>query len=140
MLPDVVDRLGPGGEQLVQLGQVLDPGGALPGQLDQELIPHSPEESFDFSPPFWLTGQSRLILWITGRWMSRAAIWVCGGRVRDGGWFPRGGGLWRRRLRGCGAAGRSGRPGRSGYWRRGRGRGAPRRRRAGRHGGKGWSG
>ncbi len=43
MLPDVVDRLGPGGEQLVQLGQVLDPGGALLGQLDQELIPCGPE-------------------------------------------------------------------------------------------------
>ena len=56
MLPDVVDRLGPGGEQLVQLGQVLDPGGALLGQLDQELIPHGPEEPFYFPPPFWPSG------------------------------------------------------------------------------------
>ncbi len=72
MLPDVVDRLGPGGEQLVQLGQVLDPGGALLGQLDQELIPCGPEEPFYFSPPFWLTGQSQLILWITG---SRSRPW-----------------------------------------------------------------
>src|SRR5437868_14870247 len=56
VLPDVVDRLGPGGEQLVQPGQVRDPGGALLGKLDQELIPHSPEKSFYFSFPFWPSG------------------------------------------------------------------------------------
>jgi hypothetical protein len=54
--PDVVDRLGPGGEQLVQLGQVLDPGGALPGKLDQEAILDGPEKSFYFSLPFWPSG------------------------------------------------------------------------------------
>ena len=58
------------GEQLVQLGQVLDPGGALLGELGQELIPDCPEKSFDLPSAFWLTGQSRLILWITGRWMT----------------------------------------------------------------------
>ena len=50
MLPDVVDRLGPGGEQLVQLRQVRDPGGAVLGQLDQELAADGPEKSFDFPP------------------------------------------------------------------------------------------
>jgi hypothetical protein len=63
--------------------------------------------------------------------------WVRGGRVRDGGWSLRGDGPWRRRLRGYGAAGRSGRPGRTRWWRRGRGRSARRRRRAGRPAGRG---
>jgi hypothetical protein len=56
MLPHVVNRLHPRGEQLVQLGQVRDPGGALLGKLDQETITDSPEKSFDFSLPFWPSG------------------------------------------------------------------------------------
>src|SRR2546429_684428 len=125
MGPDVVNRLGPGGEQLVQPGQVLDPGGALLGKLDQELIPHSPEKPFDLASAFWLTGQSKIILWITvtSQRFSRSRAGV---RVPAGGAVLRGGGLCRRRLRGCGAAGRSGRPGRSGRWRRVRARGARR--------------
>ena len=70
MLPDVVDRLGPRGEQPVQLGQVREPGGAVLGQLGQELAADGPEKSFDFPPPFWLTGQSKIILWIT--WLAGA--------------------------------------------------------------------
>ena len=56
MLPHVVNRLHPRGEQLVQLGQVRDPGGALLGKLDQETITDSPEKSFDFSLSFWSSG------------------------------------------------------------------------------------
>jgi hypothetical protein len=52
----VVDRLHPGGEQLVQLSQVRDPGGALLGQLDQEAIPDGPEKSFYFPLTFWSSG------------------------------------------------------------------------------------
>ncbi len=65
MLPDVVDRLCPGGEQPVQPGQVRDLRGAVLGQLGQELAPDSPEKSLDLPPAFGLTGQSQLILWIT---------------------------------------------------------------------------
>jgi hypothetical protein len=65
MHADVVDRLGPGGEQPVQLGQPGQPGGALAGELGQELIPDCPEKSLDLAPAFWLTGQSKIILWIT---------------------------------------------------------------------------
>jgi hypothetical protein len=50
MRPDVVDRLGPRGEQLVQFRQVLELGGAGFGQLGQELAADSPEKSFYFSP------------------------------------------------------------------------------------------
>ena len=39
--PGVVDRLVPGGEQPVQLGQVRD--GRAVADLDQELLPHDPE-------------------------------------------------------------------------------------------------
>ena len=73
MLPGVVDGLGPGGEQPVQLRQVPDPGGAVLGQLGQELAPDCPEKSFDLPPAFWLTGQSKIILWIT--WL---AGWLAG--------------------------------------------------------------
>jgi len=40
MLPDVVDRLAPGGEQPVQLQQLRDGGPVT--DLDQELLPDSP--------------------------------------------------------------------------------------------------
>ena len=70
MLPDVVDRFCPGGEQLVQFRQVRDLRGAVLGQLGQELAPDCPEKSFDLPPAFWLTGQSKIILWIT--WLAGA--------------------------------------------------------------------
>jgi IS30 family transposase len=76
--------------------------------------PHSP----------WLSGQSWLSLWITSSQVAGATGWVRCGRVRGGAGFPRGGGRWRRQLRDCGAAGRSARPGPTGWWRRGPGRGA----------------
>jgi hypothetical protein len=50
MLPDVVDRLGPGGEQPVQFRQVRDLGGAVLGQLGEELAAGSPEKALYFSP------------------------------------------------------------------------------------------
>jgi 3-oxoacyl-[acyl-carrier protein] reductase len=56
-----------------------------------------------------LTGQSKIILWITGDARSGVSGRLRGVRVRGGGAVPRGGGRWRRRLRDCGAAGRSGR-------------------------------
>jgi hypothetical protein len=59
----VVGGFRPGLEQAVHLRQVRDAGPVA--DLDQELVPHSPEKTFDFTPSFWLTGQSRLILWIT---------------------------------------------------------------------------
>src|SRR5215472_16354191 len=65
MLPDVVDRLCPGSEQAVQLGQARDLRGAVFGQPGQELPPDSPEKSFYLPPAFGLTGQSKIILWIT---------------------------------------------------------------------------
>jgi hypothetical protein len=70
MLPDVIDGLCPGGEQPVQLRQIRDLRGTGLGQLGQELAADSPEKSFYFPPAFRLTGQSWLILWITGRWMN----------------------------------------------------------------------
>jgi hypothetical protein len=70
MFPDVVDRLGPRGEQLVQLRQARDLGRAGLGQLGQELAADGAEEPLDLPPPLGLTGQSWLILWITGRWMT----------------------------------------------------------------------
>src|SRR5712691_4920527 len=65
MLPDVIDRLGPGSEQAVQFCQVRDLRGAVLGQLGQELAPDSPEESLfifssnKFSLHFRRSGPSR---------------------------------------------------------------------------------
>src|SRR5712691_1384647 len=102
------------------------------------IVPHGP---FSLPVAVRLTGQSQLILWITSAGAAQGVTArVRGGRVRGGAVSPRGGGPWRRRLRGCGVAGRSGRTGRSGCWRPGLGRGVPRRRRAGRPAGKGWFG
>jgi hypothetical protein len=56
MLPDVIDGLGPGGEQPVQPGQVRDLGGAALGELGQELAADSPEKSFYLPPALGLTG------------------------------------------------------------------------------------
>jgi len=56
MLPDVIDRLCPGGEQPVQLRQIRDLRGTGLGQLGQELAPDSPEESFYLPPAFRLSG------------------------------------------------------------------------------------
>jgi hypothetical protein len=50
----VVDLLDPGGEQLVELGQCC--GLLAGGQLDQELVTDSPEETLDFSPARGLPG------------------------------------------------------------------------------------
>ena len=61
--PAVGDLLGPGGEQVVQRLQRLD---ALMGGLGQERLPDIAVEPFLLPPPFRLTGQSQLILWITG--------------------------------------------------------------------------
>ena len=47
MRPGVVDRLVPGGEQAVQPHQVRDAGPVA--DLDQELLPHHPEKTFDFT-------------------------------------------------------------------------------------------
>ena len=60
----VVGGLQPGLEQAVHLRQVRNAGPVA--DLDKELLPHSPEKTFDFPSALWLTGQSRLILWITG--------------------------------------------------------------------------
>ena len=46
----MVDRLGPGGEQPVQLRQVREPGGAVLGQLGQELAADGAEEPLDLAP------------------------------------------------------------------------------------------
>jgi hypothetical protein len=59
----MVDGLIPGGEQPVQLRQVLDAGPVA--DLDEELPPDYTEKTFDLAPALGLTGQSRLILWIT---------------------------------------------------------------------------
>jgi hypothetical protein len=54
----MVDGLGLGGEQPVQLGQVADLGGAGRGQLGEELAPHGAEEPLDLAlglgRPGWL--------------------------------------------------------------------------------------
>jgi hypothetical protein len=64
MRPGVVDGLGPGGEQPVQLGQA---GDVLPlADLDQELLADHAEEPLDLPPALRLTGQSKIILWVTG--------------------------------------------------------------------------
>jgi hypothetical protein len=47
MLADVIDRLGPGGEQPVQLGQPGQLRGPLLGQLGQELAADGAEEPLD---------------------------------------------------------------------------------------------
>jgi hypothetical protein len=56
MRPGVVDRLVPGGEQPVQLRQVPDAGPVA--DLDQELLPDSPEEPLDLPPPFRAAGRA----------------------------------------------------------------------------------
>jgi hypothetical protein len=61
----MVDGLGPGGEQPVQLVQAGDRRRCGPGDLDQELVADSAEEPLDLPAALGLTGQSRLILWIT---------------------------------------------------------------------------
>ena len=58
--PGVVDRLVPGGEQLVQLGQVRD--GRAVADLDQELLPHDSEKSFDLPPALGRPGALWVIL------------------------------------------------------------------------------
>ena len=58
----VGDLLGPRGEQVVQRVQGLD---AVVAGLGQERLPDPPVQPFLLSPPLRLTGQSRLILWIT---------------------------------------------------------------------------
>ena len=45
----VVDGLGPGGEQAVQLGHVVE--FAAGADLDQELVADGAEEPFDLAPP-----------------------------------------------------------------------------------------
>src|ERR1017187_6922652 len=69
--PHVVLVLGPGGEPAVELPQAVrypaaGGGLAVGGDLDQELPPHSLEKAFYLAAALGLTGQSRLILWITG--------------------------------------------------------------------------
>jgi hypothetical protein len=54
---------GPGGEQVIELIQGLD---AVVGSLGQERLADIPVQPFLFPPPFGLTGQSKIILWITG--------------------------------------------------------------------------
>jgi len=55
--PLVVHGFNPGGEQLVQGGQVGDlPGRAGCGQLDEELLAHGAEEPFDLPAPLGLAG------------------------------------------------------------------------------------
>lgn len=59
----MVGGLDPGLEQAVHLRQPAD---LLPGpDLDEELVPHGPEEPLDLPPALGLTGQSKIILWIT---------------------------------------------------------------------------
>jgi hypothetical protein len=53
MLPGVVDRLGPRGEQPVQTRQIRDLRSAGLSQLGQELAPDSPEKSFYLPPALW---------------------------------------------------------------------------------------
>ena len=56
MRPGVVDRLGPRGEQPVQLRQVRDLGGAGLGQLGQELAADGAEEPLDLPPALGPSG------------------------------------------------------------------------------------
>jgi hypothetical protein len=64
----VVGGLDPGGEQPVQFCQVADgrPGAVRPGELGQELAADGAEEPLDLAAALGLTGQSKIILWITG--------------------------------------------------------------------------
>jgi hypothetical protein len=66
MRAEVVDGLRPCGEQPVELVQAGDLPGPLFGDLDQELVADGAEEPLDLAPAFRLTGQSKIILWITG--------------------------------------------------------------------------
>jgi hypothetical protein len=63
MGPPVIDTFDPGGEQPVQRGQVRDAGAVA--DLDQELLADGAEEPLDLPPALRLTGQSKIILWIT---------------------------------------------------------------------------
>jgi hypothetical protein len=64
----VIDLLDPRGEQPVHLGQAghCPARFAVPaGDLDAEFLLDGAEEALDLAPALRLTGQSRLILWIT---------------------------------------------------------------------------
>jgi hypothetical protein len=63
--PAVGDVIGPGSEQVVQLLDGLD--AAVLG-LGQERLPDIPVQPLLLSPAFRLTGQSKIILWITSGW------------------------------------------------------------------------
>jgi len=54
--PGVVDRLVPGGEQLVQPGQIRD--GRAIADLDEELLPHKAEKSFDLASALRAAGRA----------------------------------------------------------------------------------
>jgi hypothetical protein len=69
----VVGDLDPGVEQPVQLRQVRGRGAGRPAvaaDLDQELVPDGAEEPLYLPPALRLTGQSKIILWIT--WLAGA--------------------------------------------------------------------
>jgi hypothetical protein len=59
--PPVVDGLCPGGEQPGQLAEVSD----VVAGLDRELFADGAEEPLDLAPALGLTGQSKIILWVT---------------------------------------------------------------------------
>jgi hypothetical protein len=50
----VIDRLHPGGEQGVELAQVIQ--FAAGADLDEELLAHGPEEAFDLASACGLSG------------------------------------------------------------------------------------
>ena len=74
MHPGVVDGADPPVQQVVQLLQILDLAAGrvrlVAGDLDQELLLDSLERALDLPPPHRLTGQSKIILWIT--WLAGA--------------------------------------------------------------------
>jgi hypothetical protein len=64
----MVDLADPVIEQVVELLQAGDrvPGRVVAGgDFDQELVLDGLEYLFDLAPAGWLTGQSKIILWIT---------------------------------------------------------------------------
>src|SRR6266700_1321664 len=72
-----------GGEQVIELIQGLD---AVVSGLGQERLANIAVEPFLLSPPFRLTGQSKIILWITGPGMDQADAQhrACPGQPRIG--------------------------------------------------------
>jgi hypothetical protein len=52
----MIDRLGPGGEQAVQLLQAGDRRSGLAGDLDEELVADGAEEPLDLPASFGLSG------------------------------------------------------------------------------------